>query len=61
MSEQKCENCQFWQPPVNTSDTKFGECHRRAPFAYHTPYHPTQFPEVRFDNWCGDWNGNLIN
>lgn len=49
----KCKNCKFFQ--LNKDDKKgVGECRK------YTPKSPNRFPQVKRDDWCGEYEVEVI-
>lgn len=51
----RCDECKFYVPFIGKAP--FGDCHLNPP----TPTsRGTIHPEVRNDNWCGQWRKKTI-
>lgn len=57
MTTERCENCRFYTPNKEFSYAEprgDGECFRHPPQYFSHKYFASQ-PEVRRENWCGDY------
>lgn len=53
---EKCENCRFWRKYEDRGHGTEGSCHRHPPIYLGAVLNPqVDFPEVRNDDWCGEF------
>lgn len=50
--QNSCETCHYFKADT-TSAIPLGDCRRFPPKNF--TRHPTQFPDVLADSWCGEW------
>jgi len=53
MSERTCEGCRWWRYDMLYHGRPHGVCRRNPPVG-------GEFPEVRGDSMCGDWQDKTI-
>jgi len=53
MSERRCEGCRWWRYDMLYHGKPHGVCRRHPPVG-------GEFPEVRGDSMCGEWQDKTI-
>ena len=55
----RCVDCRWWAGKVEVDrkgrESGRGMCHRYPPQIFFAQITHTQFPEVGYLNWCGEW------